>query len=373
MNFIDSSFVSPLSGVQETSEGYLAAEAFCVRTGVQDYLGREVGRPDLKIVKVYRPESEVFSPQSIQTFAHKPVTVDHPPGGVDASTWKDKAVGEVSTEALRDGQRLKLQLIIKDQAAVNLVKSGAKRELSAGYTCDLDWTPGLLADGSSYDAVQRNIQVNHLALVERGRAGNCRLGDSASWGVTPILQDKDPDMEVKTMTYDGLPVQVTPAAEAIINKLTADMAQVKTEAETLRGENAALTKQVKDAEMTPDRLAKLVVDRQSTMADFKSVTGKEADVSMSDADLKRVAVNSLLGDAAKDFSDEAISAAFKTLVATKQKVGDEKPKDTSQSAFFGDGGFGFKPQSYTVSNVDQALKDEDKAWESTLDFNAKEA
>ena len=45
-----------------------------------------------------------------------------------------------------------------------------KKELSMGYFCDYELTPGTF-DGQHYDAVQRNIRGNHIALVEEGRMG----------------------------------------------------------------------------------------------------------------------------------------------------------------------------------------------------------
>lgn len=380
MNFVDSALLTPLQGIHDTPEGYLVADAFCVRTGIQDYLGVEVGKPEKHIVKIYRPESEVFSRDSIRTFAHKPVTVDHPPEGVTADTWKDKAVGEVSTDALRDGERLKLQLIVKDQKAIDLVKSGAKRELSAGYNCDIDWTAGVAPDGQAYDGVQRNIVINHLALVSKGRAGNCRIGDAATWGVTPI-NDEDTSMATKTMTFDGVPVEVTPAAEAIINrlndkltKMTEDHDAAVADVSKLKGENAVLTKQVADAAVTPEKLNKMVADRQALMGDFEKVTGKKPDVNLSDAELKSTAVKSVLGDAAKDFDDAAMGAAFATLVATKPQGGNAPVADAAPGAirsFFADNVSTFP--ATTSSNLADSLKAEDAAWAKTLeDLNKKE-
>ena len=44
------------------------------------------------------------------------------------------------------------------------MKSAGLKELSLGYNLDLDETPGEW-EGQPYDAVQRNIVINHLALV----------------------------------------------------------------------------------------------------------------------------------------------------------------------------------------------------------------
>ena len=328
MNFVDHS-ITPLKDVSTTPEGYIVAEAFAVRTGLQRYLGKEVGRPDLQFVDVYRPEEEVFSKDSVSTFAHAPITVDHPAGGVNAATWKQKAVGEVSTEAMRDGERLKLQLVVKDSAATELVKSGAKRQLSAGYTCDLDWTAGTTADGKPYQAVQRKIRINHLALVERGRAGNCQIGDS-EWGAAP-LSDADPGSKTKENTMTTKPVVLGDKAVQVLAedaqavtdflaKLNGEVATATTAVQTKDGEIAALKQQLADAQMTPEKLNQMVAARKQVLDSHKALTGKDADATLSDADIRKVAVTHKLGDAVtKDMSDAAIEGAFQALTAAAPK------------------------------------------------------
>lgn len=44
-----------VSGVRRTTDGYLVAVAKVARIGVQDYLGSEVGKPEMPLVRVYRP------------------------------------------------------------------------------------------------------------------------------------------------------------------------------------------------------------------------------------------------------------------------------------------------------------------------------
>ena len=76
----------PVSGVRRTADGYLVAEAFVARTGIQDYLGSEIdpnnehGLRDVPIVKVYRPESSVFHKDAMNSYAYRPMTNDHPGG-----------------------------------------------------------------------------------------------------------------------------------------------------------------------------------------------------------------------------------------------------------------------------------------------------
>lgn len=325
MRFVDSA-ISKLGNTRMTSEGYLLAEAFSVRAGIQRYLGAEVGMPERQFVDVYRPPEEVFKRDSVQTFAHAPITVDHPAGGVDSSTWREKAVGEVSTEALRDGERLKLQLIIKDAAAIEQVKSGHRRQLSAGYQCRLENSPGTTADGQTYDLIQRDIKINHLALVERGRAGNCQIGDSA-WGVAPIAdsdhRNKEKTMTTKTVVLGNKAVQVVAddaqAVQDYMAEITAQLAAVRKADEAKTGEIAALKQQLDEARMTPEKLAKMVADRAIVAAGYKALVGKDADPLQTDAALQRAAVEVKLGDAAKAMSDEAIAGAFRALTASAPK------------------------------------------------------
>lgn len=168
-----------ISGTHRTADKYLAADARIARTGIQIYSGREVGKPGMASVRVYRSPEEVFAPAAMASIAHKPITLDHPADNVDASRWKGTAVGWTGESVTRDGSSIRVPMMVADAGAIASIDSGV-RELSAGYTCDLDWTPGTTPDGEAYDARQVGIRVNHVAIVPRGRAGSeCRIGDSA--------------------------------------------------------------------------------------------------------------------------------------------------------------------------------------------------
>ena len=127
------------------ARGQVVADARVARTGMQLYSGAEVGKPELAVVRVFRPEDEVFHRDAMASFAHKPVTDDHPAESVQASNWAKLTKGFTSNDVARDGQTLRVPLMIADAALVQKWKDG-KRELSCGYDCDLDWTPGVTAD-----------------------------------------------------------------------------------------------------------------------------------------------------------------------------------------------------------------------------------
>lgn len=169
--------IDAASKVNKTADGYLTATPRVARTGIQLYLGSEIGVTDKKVVRIYRSEDEVFSTDSMHTFAHKPVTDDHPPQPVTSKNWKQFSRGQIGDEVARDGEFIRVPMVLMDSGLISKVEQG-KAELSVGYTCDLDMTAGQTADGQQYDGVQKNIRVNHVAVVNQGRAGKAaRIGD----------------------------------------------------------------------------------------------------------------------------------------------------------------------------------------------------
>ena len=155
------------------ADGSLVADVRGARVGIQTYTPSEAGAPNTftgNVVRVYRPEEEVFSRDSLASFAAAPVTIGHPSEMVDASNWKRHGVGEINGDIARDGEFVRVPLIVRDAAAVEKVRTTHK-QLSMGYTCTLDWTPGTTPAGEAYDAVQRSIRINHIAAVKAARGG----------------------------------------------------------------------------------------------------------------------------------------------------------------------------------------------------------
>lgn len=178
---------APLEKVRRLADGRIAAVAKFARTGCQTYAGAEIGRPDMAAVTVYRPESEVFSEDAMASFAHKAITLGHPTdGAVNAANWRKNAVGFTEGRVARDGGFVEIPLMLADAEAVAAYDRGV-RELSAGYNCELIWGDGVAPDGTRYQAMQRAIRGNHIALVPQGRAGTqARIGDSMDTQETAV-------------------------------------------------------------------------------------------------------------------------------------------------------------------------------------------
>src|SRR4051812_99678 len=150
MNLFDA-FV--LDGVRRTADGYLAAHARVARTGIQEYRGSELGRPDLDRVRVYRSPEEVFSADALKSFAHRPVTLKHPSVPVTAKNWKRYAGGHTGDEVVRDGEYVRVPLVMMDQAIIDAYEKDGIKELSMGYSTDIQWRQGVTDAGEQYDAV----------------------------------------------------------------------------------------------------------------------------------------------------------------------------------------------------------------------------
>jgi hypothetical protein len=161
-----------------TQDGYLKAMARVSRVGLQKYKGKEVDRPSMDSVILYRPEAEVFSRDALHSMANKPVTLYHPPKMVNASSWTKYAKGISGEDIVRDGEFVRVPLMLTDQETIDAHRKDGIREMSVGYTTDIDWTPGETPEGEHFDGIQRNIRANHHALVPVARGGRkLRFGD----------------------------------------------------------------------------------------------------------------------------------------------------------------------------------------------------
>lgn len=145
--------------------GYLRTDASFTRVGVFEYALADGSKR-----REFRPPNEVGDRASLESLALVPVTNDHPAKNLDSGNAREFAVGSVGDYVwLDEGQHVRGRISVWDTKAQDEIRAG-KRELSCGYRLVLDETPGEW-NGISYDAIQRNIVYDHVAIVEAGRAG----------------------------------------------------------------------------------------------------------------------------------------------------------------------------------------------------------
>lgn len=152
----------PLNQTYFTEEGYLVDRPILTTIGIFEYTN-----PDGTIRRELRLPEEVFKEESLQSYKGKPIIITHDAGLITKDNVHENAVGTILSEGYRSGNDVRAEIIIHD---TDEMKLAGLKELSLGYNLDLDETPGEW-NGQPYDAVQRNIVINHLALVLEARAG----------------------------------------------------------------------------------------------------------------------------------------------------------------------------------------------------------
>ena len=158
--------------------------------GKQAYNGYEVNMPDKKIVYVKREARDVFDEDSLKSIEGKPVTLNHPEEMVTSKNFKKYVVGFVKN-VHRDGDNIVGDLVLNDMDAIEQVLDGKLKDLSLGYQARL-------VDDGIGELVQKDIVVNHVALVAEGRAERARIVDEQT------TQQGDDEVKENEVLNDGL-------------------------------------------------------------------------------------------------------------------------------------------------------------------------
>ena len=196
----------PLDATYFTDEGYLVDHPIVTSVGIFVY-----HNPDGSERRELRLPEEVFAEKSLASYKGKPIIVTHDAGYVDTDNVKEESVGTILSEGYRDGDDVRAEIIIHDTDSLKKYKM---RELSCGYNLRLDETPGVW-EGQPYDAIQRDIEINHLALVDKARAGEqARLNIDGQGH--DCMKGEKLNMENTTKRTDGAPTpeELAAAVEA---------------------------------------------------------------------------------------------------------------------------------------------------------------
>ena len=145
------------------------------KVGVFDYLGSSIGAADPnRMYRVYRPASELSDPNTLASFRLVPWIEDHIMLGSKGVPAEQKGVqgvvGENITFNAVDGTLYGNIKVFSNSLQSKI--DGGKVDLSLGYVCKYDPTPGFTPDNEPYDYVQREIRGNHMASVKAGRMGD---------------------------------------------------------------------------------------------------------------------------------------------------------------------------------------------------------
>ena len=299
--------------VIKTDEGYLLDSPNVARTGILVYRN-----DDGTIRRELRLPEDVFHEDSLNSFKGKPITVDHPKGLVGKSNVDKYQVGTMLSPGRKDGDNAKVDIVIHQSD-----KIGDRRQLSLGYNVDLEETPGEW-NGQKYDAIQRNIRVNHLSVVKSARAGaQARLNmDSDEEPLLMELVDM-PKIRLDTgIEYEAAP-EVIVHIEKMRTDATAQAEVIKskdTEIGTLKGAKDTLQARV-DAFPTElakaEKIAKESVEARSSLEKV-AATFKVDSKDKTDDQIKHAVIKTFN----KDFNPEGksldyVNAAFDIAIAQR--------------------------------------------------------
>lgn len=250
---------------------------------------------------------DLFSQTTIDSAKGAPITDDHVPpsdskGLVTPENYQKYVKGSLGdTITVQDGHLCGVETLL-DSGLMAKVDRGEKVELSIGFELDIDPTPGEY-NGQRYDAVQRNIRINHVAHVDKGRAGE----------TVRVQTDSIPnDVHIAIMKKQGdlMPTPNTPVAPAkatTLDKLLKLLRLDSEDAPAVPAENAS-TESTPPTAPTVEDLQKQIVALQTQL---KAATDQIAKLTTAAEE-----------DAIEDQSEAALDAkiAKRTVLVDTAKI-----------------------------------------------------
>lgn len=175
----------------------------------------------------------------------KPVTDGHPDGLVTKNNSQELLKGMTASNAHIEGDMLYNDITITDAALIDKVRNNGKRELSIGFETEVVPQSGEL-NGVHYDSVQKNIKINHVAVVERGRAGHevRLLGDAA----IAVEENKGASMETTKVRLGDSDINVAVSDAEKVTKLDAENSEKSKRIDSLKGQIKELQDKLEEEE-----------------------------------------------------------------------------------------------------------------------------
>ena len=297
---------------KKTPEGYLQVSALAGRPGIQLYSPEDFpSLPEhiqgLSTIRILRPDNVVRD--SAQTFRAKPVTIEHPPVMVDASNIKKYSVGIVDAVEVVEDNNLKTDLLVQDGEAIMVIDAG-KQQISLGYDANIDWTGGVDETYGAYDASFTAIAGNHLAIVDRARAGSAyRLFDSAKNEETNMTEIKDAEV---IRENEQLKIAVKDA-QSENEKLQTAVTDAESKVATLAAELEATKKMIiSDAEIA-DRVEKAASEKLAVIDSARRAYPEVEVEGKSTQEIQLAVIDHLTGGKSKP-EGELISGIYDALI-----------------------------------------------------------
>lgn len=321
----DKSFINDYG---ETPEGYLTVVVPITRPGVFPYQ-----RQDGTVQMEAKLPDEIFNDRTIRSARSKPVTDEHPNEPVTIDNYQTYAKGMSHTDARVEDLKLFVSLTITDKDLIQKVYDG-KREISIGFMSDVVAESGVY-NGQTYEYVQRNLEINHIAIVDQGRAGPevAIRADSDAWQV----EDKEKGgQNMPKFKIDGKEYELDSTVKSHIEKLEAKLETAETKVsglDSLQGTYDALEvklqntekelKEAKESQFSADELDKKVEERVGLISIAKPLLDDSFDFTgKNEREIKEAVISTTKEEFKGDGkSDDYINAFFDATVEQVQETG----------------------------------------------------
>ena len=292
-------------------------------------MGKQIS-PELeadKIYQVYRPAEEIR--KAADTFKLVPLVDNHTMIGKDFTPAEEKGVHGVLGEEIKEKDGvLYADVKIFSESLKNLIQNG-KKELSLGYFCEYDLTPGEY-HGVHYDAVQRSLRGNHIALVDNGRMGHdVRVMDSMAFDALDLDTEKAIKEDLSSENYGVGGKDAAPKKENEMDKR-----------EAIREIMAISAKPVSEFAGGEEEKVETIAKLAEKLAYKPSETSKADDACGKDAEVdKRKLIDEISGILKDKVSEEIIRTIMgkaEELAYNKSEAGsandEDEPKEESKLA-----------------------------------------
>lgn len=310
-----------LNKVKRQSDGSIILNAGAFKVGDYDHWGFEVpldgvmyddplvGRLELDEAKKFLDEFEGLT----LTQQHKWID--------SLQDRKDLGVGTVISNAVLEGDLAMTRIVVTDPVAITKIEAGEFNELSIGFEYTL---VDVRKKVDGVDFLIKDVELNHLALVIKGRAGKeARLYNHA----------RHEELIMAKVTVDGkdydVPNEVAAhiAAQAAVNKGgdkvdKAQYEELQTKHTTLKAEFDALN-QNKEKDDSKAEAIKMAKAHAEFTADLKKL-GVDFDKGIGDYDpnavMKEVLTKAGYSISAEDDNPTYVKAMFNVVKSQHDKV-----------------------------------------------------
>lgn len=251
----------------KTPEGYFMAEATFAKEGILEYR-----TPDGGTRREFRPGEE--NQKALLLWGSKPATLEHPNTLVNADNAKQYQVGITDSTVFLDGGYVRGVVIVNDAEAVRSIERGDTTEISTGYKCRVINTPGTWK-GQHYDAIQVDIEPNHVALTRKGRAGPDVALHLDSDDKDVAYQTTNKYKSMASLTIKGATYEVDPNIASVVSSHIFDLEQKAIKADSLSEKEVELDQKIEQLQKQIEELTE-ERDRYQGHADAYEVVTNNA-------------------------------------------------------------------------------------------------